>query len=1049
MPSSYVELHCHSNFSFQEGASSPDELLERARQLGYPALALTDHDNLAAALEFADRAHQYDINPIVGAEVTLSDGHHLTVLAESQRGYKNLSTLISYAHIKSERRNPRMDPEALADRSEGLIVLSGCSNGQIPSLLAASKFDEARQIASRYLDLFGETTSFFLELQQNLVFGDTTRNRRLVSLGRDLGIPFVATNDVHYHVRQRHRLHDALVAVKNLKSLEESHRERRANSEFYLKSPDEMCGLFSSIPDAIQNTFAIAERCTSFDLRQHLGYKFPEYETPGEMSQIDYLRRVCEQAARRKYGSINRKLRERLDEELRRIERHTLAGFFLIYYDIIQMAREVMLDLGLGDPEVPLEENPPGRGRGSSVAMLVGYLIGLSHIDPLKFDLGLDRFLPKDGEINAPDIDLDFPRNIREELILRVHERYGWEKSALVGAISTYQVRGIIRDLGKALSLPPDQVGQLAKRMDHHAGRDIRKEMSRMPEFRHLLDAPGWRDLLELAPQMANFPRLIQQHSGGMVISSSPLIEVVPVMHGAIDGRYVMQWDKDAVDTANMVKIDFLALGTLSQMQEAVRLVEQRTGEPLDLSRIDVYDQAVYDSLHRADTVGIFQVESAAQMQTTPRLRPTNLHEMAFEVAAVRPGVGANNGVTQFIERYRQGVKWDYDHPLEEKALERTLGIILFQDQVNEVAMHVAGFSPRQADLMRRDFSKRGNERLIANWKQRFMEGAAQKGVPVDAAERIFWKFNGQYMFPEAHAYAFGITAYQMSWLKLYHPLEFYTGLFNEQPMGFWSPETIKEDAKRHDIVVLNPDANRSEEKAIIEGAAVRLGFTYIQNMGAAHITTFVRERSRNGPYRSLPDVVRRTGLPQAPLESLTEAGTFDSLNPDRRATKWEIGLLYRVQDGQLQLDLPTEQDMADLPAQTRGELLSEEYKSLGLAPSGHAMQEFRDHLPQAVIPSYRLDELEEGDEALVAGRVIRRQRPGGRTVFVTLEDEYGFIPLIIWQATWLAHHEVLRNPYLLIKGTASRREGTLNIVVKEGRSLGTLAHATSSRDWH
>ena len=313
----------------------------------------------------------------------------------------------------------------------------------------------------------------------------------------------------------------------------------------------------------------------------------------------------------------------------------------------------------------------------------------------------------------------------------------------------------------------------------------------------------------------------------------------------------------------------------------------------------------------------------------------------------------------------------------------------------------------------------------------------------------IFWKFNGQYMFPEAHAYAFGITAYQMSWLKLYHPLEFYTGLFNEQPMGFWSPETIKEDAKRHDVVVLNPDANRSEEKVVIEGEAIRLGFTYIQNMGPAHVAAFVQERRRNGPYRSVPDVVRRTGLPQATLESLTEAGAFDSLNPDRRATKWDIGLLYRVRDGQLQLDLPIEQDMADLPGQTRGEILSEEYKSLGLAPSGHAMQEFRDSLPQEVIPSYRLDELNDGDQALVAGRVIRRQRPSGRTVFITLEDEYGFIPLIIWQATWLAHQEVLRNPYLLIRGTASRKDGTLNIVVKDGRPLGALAHATSSRDWH
>ena len=448
MTVAYTELHCHSNYSFQEGASSLDELLARAKNLGYGALALTDHDNLCGALEFARIATSLGIQPINGAEVTLKDGSHLTLLAENRKGYANLCNIITYSRIRGDRLDPKLDPKFLPDYAEGLILLTGCSRGKVPSLLGEERSQEAESEARKYLEWFG-TGNVYAELQRNLVYGETARNRRLCKLASKPGIGVVATNNVHYHALERHRLQDALVAIHHNKTLEETHRERRPNANFHLKSPAQMAELFETIPDGLQNSMHIAARCT-FDLTRDLGYQFPDYPVPDGHTPQTYLEKLCYEAALRKYGSITPHVQDRLNQEFRLIQKHNLAGFFLIYYDIIQIARDVMIDLGLSDREVPLEERPPGRGRGSSVAMLVGYLIGLSHIDPLEFDLSLERFI--NDEMGAvPDIDLDFPRDIREELIKRVHEKWGWDHAALTGMIGTYKMKGVIRDLGKAL----------------------------------------------------------------------------------------------------------------------------------------------------------------------------------------------------------------------------------------------------------------------------------------------------------------------------------------------------------------------------------------------------------------------------------------------------------------------------------------------------------------------------------------------------------------------------------------------------------------------
>jgi error-prone DNA polymerase len=783
---SYAELHCHSYYSFHDGASSLEELLLKAQELGYQALALTDHDNLCGAMRFAQLTRSLGMHGITGAELTLKGGYHLTLLAKDNTGYRNLCRLITAAHHSGERNEPELPPELLAEHAAGLICLSGCPQSELAQLIAGGHLPEAKVLIGRYLEWFGRE-NYYLELQRNLVFGEYERNKKMVELAAAAGVKVVASGNIHYHIRERHQLQDCLVAVKHCKSLEESHRERRPNSEYYLRPLPELEALFHAYPESMANTLEIATRCT-LDLTKDLSYSFPDYPAPDGLTPDSYLEKLCHEAAIRRYGAITPEVQQRLAEEFRLIKKYKLSGFLLLYHEVIKLGREVMIEQGLSDPSLSLEENPPGRGRGSSVSLLIGYLIGLSHIDPLKYKLSLERFLPDDMMTNVPDIDLDFPRSIREDLILRTHQKWGWQRAALTGTIATYQIRGAIRDLGKALSLPPEEVDQLSKQSDHYgSSRHVEKQMQKSEHFQEKINTPVWRDLVRLAAELDGFPKYMGQHPGGMIISSTPLIDIVLVVRGAIDGRYVCQWDKDSIDDAGFVKIDFLALGALSQLQEAVELIKKSTGKRIDLSRIDFEDKAVYDMLCKGDTIGIFQVESAAQMQTITRLHPRNLLDMAHEVAAVRPGVGVNNGVHEYLLRRTKKKPVTYDHPLEQRALERTLGIVLFQDQVNQLAIDVAGFSPNKADQMRRAFGRRHNDELIKQFHLEFMEGARNRGVSDGAAENVFKKFNGQYMFPESHAFAFGVTAYQASWLKYHYPLEFFVGIYNQQPMGFYN----------------------------------------------------------------------------------------------------------------------------------------------------------------------------------------------------------------------------------------------------------------------
>ncbi|RIK45680.1 MAG: error-prone DNA polymerase, partial [Chloroflexi bacterium] len=604
----YTELHLHSAWSFLDGASLPSEIVEQAVALGYRGLALTDHNGLYGAMEFARAAQNAGLQAITGAELTLEDDSHITLLVESAEGYANLSRLITSAYCDGDRLNPWLALDTLQRHTAGLILLTGCRAGQVARLVDARRLDDALAALERWRAWFGPE-NVFVELQQNLVYGDTQRIAALAELARRAGLPCVATGNVHYHVRERHRLQDVLVAVRHRTTLDASHTLRRANSEFFLQPPAVMARRFRRYPEAIHNTQVIAERCAGFNLTRDLNYTFPSYPSPPEETEDDTLRRITYERLELRYGD-NPKARARLEEELALIRKHKLSGFFLVYHDIMQLATEVAREIR-GEGARSAYDLPPGRGRGSSVSSIVCYLVGLSHIDPLLYNFYIGRFL-NDEMSSVPDIDLDFPRDIREKLIERVYEKYGHEHAALVCAFPTYHIRSAIRDIGKALGLPLPDLDRLAKLSERARAGELAREMERLPEFRDRLDAPLWKDLISLAEQIAGFPRHVSQHSGGMVISSRPLVDLVPVQPAAMEGRFVCQWDKDSCDDAGFIKIDFLALGMLSLVEECLELIAEQGKGTLDLSRIPHDDPAVYRMIAEGDTIGVFQVESRA-----------------------------------------------------------------------------------------------------------------------------------------------------------------------------------------------------------------------------------------------------------------------------------------------------------------------------------------------------------------------------------------------------------------------------------------------------
>jgi error-prone DNA polymerase len=1045
---SYVELHAHSAYSFLDGASLPEELALRAAELGYPALALTDHDGVYGSLEFAHAAKAVGVKAITGAEVTLADGLHLTLLVETPHGYANLCRLLTAAHAH-ERLNPRLDQHLLAEHNEGLVCLSGCARRGLAVLDPNGAARLARALGP---------DRFFVELQRPYARGDARRNAALRDLAGELGVRTVATGDVHAHHPRRVHLQDVLVAVQHKVPLEACEAERRGNEESVLLPPREASARFPDDADAVRTTAELAERL-EFDLTQELGYRYPDFSDGADPADVQ-LGRVCRRAFEERYRNAPADLRARADtrlrEELALIAELGLSGFFLLHWEVLELAREVSLEVrGPGSPRHLL---PPGRGRGSSVGSMVCFLTGLSHVDPVSAGLALGRFLNREL-VALPDIDLDFPRDIREKLIVAVIEKYGPEHSALVASFSTYHSRGAIRDIGKALGLPPAELERLA-RISEGNPRRVAEEIERLPGAK--LRSPRWRALGELCAEIGGLPRHLSQHPGGMVISTRPLIEIVPVEPAAMEGRRNCQWDKDSCADAGFLKIDLLGLGMLSAVEECVDQIVRLRGETIDLSRIALDDPAVYREIQDADTVGLFQIESRAQMQSLLGTRPENLDDLTVQVALVRPGPIQGKAVHPYVER-RQRKREDptyvvpYDHPLLAGCLEETLGAIIFQEQVLDVAMALAGFSVGEAEGLRRAMSRKRSHGAIEAYRQRFYEGAAANGVDQATAELVFSKINGfaSFGFPKSHAAAFALLAYQSAWLRHYYPAEFLCALLNAQPMGFYPPASLVRDAQRRGVEVLPPDVGVSADKCRIEGDAVRVGLGYIKGLGEEPAKAFVEERERAGAFRSVVELAQRAPLDRPALEALVVSGACDSFGWPRRQLLWRLGLAPRsasvgAQGAERQLALPLEptSEIPDLPEQTPWERMLADYRTTSLSVGVHPLELLRPHLPAEVVTSLDLMHLEDKSAVTIAGLVVARQRPAtaNGVVFMLLEDEHAQVNLVVPPPVYERYRALVRSePLLLARGRFERYERNRNVVVDEFTTLGPLARRAAN----
>ena len=1056
----YAELHCHSAFSFLDGASPPEELAHAAARLGYGALALTDHNGLYGSMAFAQSAARLGVRPITGAEVTLADGAHLTLLAETPRGYADLCRLLTTAHRGAvDRRDPRLPWAALLERQEGLLILSGCRDqGLLPRVLREQGLTAARRKAEECRMLFG-AERFFVEVQRNAVRGDAALTRALFDVADGAGLRLVATGDVHYDRRERHRLQDVLVAIRSGTTLDGAHAARRANSEFHLAAPAEAAARFRDRPDAIAHTLLLAERCRAFDLTRDLGYAFPDFrgaEAPRVLAEL------CRARLEERYpaGSPYRAAAlSRLEEELRLTAHHGLAGFFLLYHDLFELAREVASDLRQGSRR-GAGSLLPGRGRGSSVSSVICYFLGLSHVDPLASGLRLGRFL-NESLASIPDIDLDFPREIREELIKRVYRRYGHDHVGLVCTFPTYRLRSSVREVGKALGLPPGELEKVARLVDLRGGDTLGQELEKLPGFSGRSTAPLWREFVDICEQIHGLPRHVSQHVGGMIISSRPLIEMVPLERAAMPDRVVCQWDKDSCDDARFLKVDFLALGMLSLVEECVERIAVRTGTPPDLSRIDFDDAAVYDRICAGDTVGLFQIESRAQIQVIRRTRPRNIADLAVEVAIVRPGPVVGGAVDRYVrrreaQRVAEAAGCPYqapmEHPFLRDALDETLGVILYQDQVLEVCQAMAGFTAGQAEALRRAMSRRRSKEMMEQFRVEFLAGARAKGVDDAVAEQVFAHVTAfsEFGFPKAHAAAFALLAYQSAWLRHYHPVEYYTALFNNQPMGFYSLDSLTRDARRGGVEILLPDLERSDVWCVREDRSVRVGLGFVRGWNEEAATAVVLERGRNGPYRSVGDLVRRAPaeLKRAAIEHLVWVGGCDHFGMTRRDLIWQVGLwLSPVEPGtdgpsrrrQMELALDHPHAHIRFGELDAGERLVAEYATLGFAPTTHPFALFRGALPPYVVPSDRLKELKHGSTVEVAGMVVARQRPGTAKgfVFVLLEDEAGMMNTILTPDVYERDRTTVRGePFLWISGKLSREGPGVNILAEGVRPL-------------
>ncbi len=1055
-PVPYAELHCHSNFSFLDGASAPEALVTRAVQLGLTGLAITDHDGFYGVVKFAETARQVGLPTVFGAELSLglpgpqtgtADplGQHLVVLARGAEGYRRLSAAISEAQLRGgQKGRPVYEMAELSQWGRGhWWILTGCRKGTVPAALAEGGPEAAAGVLAQLVSLFG-ADRVAVELTDHGQPDDEERNDALAELAGQFGLPVVATNNVHYDGPGRRRLATALAAVRSRCPLDELDGWLPAAGTAYLRTGAEMAARFAAYPGAVARSVEIAADC-AFDLRL-VAPTLPDFPLPAPYrTEMQYLRALTEQGARRRYGPPEQapEAYRQIEHELAIVDQLGFPGYFLVVWDIVRFC---------------VERGILCQGRGSAANSAVCYSLGITNADPVFHRLLFERFLAPERD-GPPDIDVDIQSDRREEVIQYVYERHGRRHAAQVANVISYRPRSAVRDMARALGHSPGQQDAWSRQLDRWG--DVTAAEG-VPEL-----------VVELAAQVMEFPRHLGVHSGGMVICDRPVSEVCPVEYARMPGRTVLQWDKDDCAAVNLVKFDLLGLGMLTALRNALTLLADHHGRQYTLDTLPKEDPGVYEMLCAADSVGVFQVESRAQMATLPRLRPRRFYDLVVEVALIRPGPIQGGSVHPYIQRANGRQPATVAHPLMRRALDKTLGIPLFQEQLMQLAIDVAGFDASEADQLRRAMGAKRSTRRMAELRDRMYAGMAGNGITGDLADEVYDKLAAfaNFGFPESHAISFAYLVYASSYLKRYYPAAFCAALLAAQPMGFYSPHSLVADARRHGVRVLRPDIDRSDTQAVLEGypgagpapadalprdwgthgPAVRLGLSGIRQVSAPLADRIVAERRAHGQYRDLVDLARRTQLPAASLEALATAGTFDTWGMTRRQALWAAGAAATERADRLPgtgsgAHTPT------LPGMDALERIAADVWATGLSTDSHPTEFARDRLDGlGAVRIAELPQLADGTRVLVGGVVTHRQRPGtaGGVTFVNLEDETGMLNVICSVGVWQRYRRAARSaPALLVRGRLERADGVTNLVADRLGWL-DLAVRTTSRDFH
>ncbi|XXE52609.1 error-prone DNA polymerase [Pseudomonas sp. R1-15] len=983
----YAELHCLSNFSFQRGASSALELCRRAKEQGYAALAITDECTLAGIVRAWQAARELGLQLIVGSEIQVEDGPKLVLLVENLEGYQTLCRLITRARRRSEKGCYRIVREDFDGPLPGLLAL-WIPEGKAPE----EQGRWLQQVFNRRL---------WLAVQLHCGQDDRQRLADLLALAGHLGLPAVATGDVHMHVRGRRALQDTMTAIRHHVTVAEAGQRLHPNGERHLRSLQALADLY---PRALlDETLEIARRCT-FDLSQ-LRYEYPRELVPEGHDPASWLRELTERGLRERWeNGVTDKVRVQIDKELKLIAELGYDSYFLTVQDIVSFARSRHILC---------------QGRGSAANSAVCYALGITEIDPSRTDVLFERFLSRERN-EPPDIDVDFEHERREEVLQYVFQRYGRHRAALTAVVSSYHGAGAVRDVAKALGLPPDQVNALADCCGRWS--DEAPPLDRLREGGFDPDSPVLRRVLSLTRQLIGFPRHLSQHPGGFVISQQPLDTLVPVENAAMAERTIIQWDKDDLDAVGLLKVDILALGMLSAIRRCFDLIAHYRGVRHTLASLPKDDRATFEMISRADTIGVFQIESRAQMAMLPRLKPKEYYDLVIEVAIVRPGPIQGGMVHPYLRRRNGEEPVTYPSEKLKKVLGRTLGIPLFQEQVMQIAIVAADYTPGEADQLRRSMAAWKRHGGLEPHRERLAEGMKNNGYTPEFAAQIFEQIKGfgNYGFPESHAASFALLTYASSWLKCHEPAAFACALINSWPMGFYSPDQILQDARRHQLQIRATDVRASDWESSLEPLegrqpAIRMGLRLIKGFredDARRIETARRQR----PFSDVADLAERARLDARAMEQLADAGALRGMAGDRHRARWEIAGVQK----QLGLfaGLPSEEEPpVVLPTPTVGENLFADYATLGTTLGPHPLALLRPELRARRCRSSReLQAVEHGRNVSVAGLVTGRQRPGTASgvTFVTLEDEFGNLNVVVWRDLAERQRKVLVGSQLL-----------------------------------